>query len=97
MSDSIRVQVRFFNVLRDAAGRAGDTLSVPPDTSVRALVTEVIAPRNPQLAGILLGSHGDVSPYTRVFVNGALTRDKDLGTLLHDGDEVRIFPAIAGG
>jgi molybdopterin converting factor small subunit len=97
MSDVIHVQARYFNVVRDAAQRSEESLAVEAGTTLRQLVAGALAREHPALVGILLTAGGDISPFTRFFLNGTLLRQAELDGVLHEGDEIRIFPAIAGG
>lgn len=96
MSAQIHVRVRYYNVLRDAAQRSEETFAVALGTTLRGLLADV-ARVHPGVGEVLFLRTGDISPYTRFFWNGAVVGDADLDRPLQEGDEVHIFPAIAGG
>lgn len=97
MSAEIRVRVRYYNVLRDAAQRSEETIAVAAGTTLRGLFCDVIARAHPAVGQALLLQNGEISPYTRFFWNGAVAGDADLDRTLKEGDEIHIFPAVAGG
>ena len=83
---TIRVHVHLFSRFRsllpaEARGRA--TLELPEGADLARLLDQL------DLAG---GEHGRVH---RVSVNGESQPDPD--QILHDGDQVRIFPFAVGG
>ncbi len=79
----IRVNVRYFAVLRDRAG-VSDEVFETASSSVRALVDELIEARSLGLA----------SPMIRAAVNGRFAADDEP---LRGGDEVVLIPPVAGG
>lgn len=83
---TITVQVQLFSRFRsllppEARGRA--TLEIPEGATVARLLDEL---------DLASGEHGRVR---RVAVNGQTQPDHDY--ILHDGDQVRIFPFVVGG
>lgn len=97
MGAQIRVHVRYYNVLRDAAQRGDETFAVAAGTTLRGLLRDVVARAHPGVGEVLFLRTGEISPYTRFFWNGAVVGEADLDRALQEGDEVHIFPAIAGG
>lgn len=97
MSTEIRVRVRFYNVLRDAAQRSEETFAIASGTTLRALLRDAVARAHPAVGHILFLKTGEASPYTRIFWNSAVVEEDDWDRTLTDGDEVHVFPAIAGG
>jgi len=97
MNPTIQVRIRYYNVLRDAAGRSEETLAVPAGTTLRILLRDVVARAYPAVGDVLFLRTGEISPYTRFFWNEAVAGQGDLDRLLQDGDEIRVFPAVAGG
>ena len=66
--------------------------------SVRDLIREILV-ELPGLEAELLTNQGELAPHVNFLVNGRNVRYLDGGcdNLLADGDQVSIFPAIAGG
>lgn len=97
MSAEIHVRVRYHNVLRDAAQRSEETFALAPGTTLRSLLRDVVALAHPGVGEFLILRTGDISPYTRFFWNETAVSDPDLDRSLQEGDEIHIFPAVAGG
>jgi molybdopterin synthase catalytic subunit len=81
----VRVRVRLFASLRDAAGRAESPLQLPEGATAEdawqavAQETPALAPRRPSLA---------------VAVNREYA---EFATVLKEGDEVAFIPPVSGG
>ncbi len=53
---------------------------------------------HPQLRDSILDEKGELLPYVNVFLNGRMVEFLDgLDTLIHDEDELDVFPPVAGG
>ncbi len=79
------VTVRFFASLRDVTGEPQCELPLPPGARLRDLIAQVVA-RYPALDGYQESWHFAVNQ-----------RYAEPDTLLHAGDQVAIFPYVAGG
>ncbi len=93
----MRVKVYLYATLRDRAGGLRRLeLDLPDEASVRDLIAR-LEEAAPGITGELVDD-GRVREGYKVMVNG---RDVDflegLDTRLGDGDEVHIFPPVAGG
>lgn len=97
MDGNIRVRLRYYNVVRDAVGRSEETVTVAAGTALRGLLRDAVARMNPAAADILFLRTDELSPYTRFFRNDVVVDGADVDRPLQDGDEIRVFPAIAGG
>ena len=93
---SIDVQVRFFNVLAIYAGTKRLTLTVPAGTSLRDCLDR-LATTSPEAFRRALVKEGQLTPYLRVFRNEKLTVGAALEQPVADGDQLMLFPAVAGG
>lgn len=92
----IAIRVRYFNVLADYAGTRSAQVRVPPETSVRALL-RILSETNPEPFRRLLAPDGQFRSYLRVFRNDVLVAETAFELPLADGDEILLFPAVAGG
>jgi MoaE-MoaD fusion protein len=84
-SRPVRVDVLFFAILRERAGRDRESYDLANGADVRA-ARAAIAARHPELASLL--------PRVATAVNQTMTAET---TLLHDGDEIALIPPVAGG
>jgi molybdopterin converting factor small subunit len=89
------VVVRLPAALRPFADGATE-LHVPAGTL--ADIIRALGGRHPALLSRLLTPEGSLRPYVNVFVGSMNSRDlQGLGTVVPDGTEVSILPAVAGG
>lgn len=81
----MRIHVRYFAALREAAGRDEETLDAP-DGAVVSAVRDALGARHEALARLL--------PRCAVAVNKAYAGPD---TALRDGDELAFLPPVGGG
>jgi molybdopterin converting factor small subunit len=94
---TISVGVRYHNMLRRRAGVEQETIVLPEGASLlRAL--ECLADRHgKRLSEMLFSADGSVVSHLVIFRNRKLVLQDGHSLLLVDGDELMLFPAIAGG
>ncbi len=90
--------IRLYATLRARADGERDVeIAWTPGASVGDVIRDLVA-RKPGLAGHILDARGGVVPYVAVFIDGRDIRHLDgLRTALAAGDEIAIFPPVAGG
>ena len=90
--------IRLYATLRARAdGERELDVGWPAGAPIGDVIRELIA-RKPGLEGHILDARGMVVPYVSVFVEGRDIRYLGgLATALADGDEIAIFPPVAGG
>lgn len=81
----MRVQVLYFAVLRERAGRESATFDLPDGATVATLF-DVLQSTTSALKSLL--------PRIQVAVNQQMVRGEQV---LHDGDEVALIPPVSGG
>jgi molybdopterin synthase sulfur carrier subunit len=89
------VTIKLPTQLRAAAGGAA-TVAVEGETVGAAL--EALYAEHPDLRDSLSDGDGGLRRFVNVYVDGEDVRFGDgLGTLVKDGGELQILPAVAGG
>lgn len=89
-----RIRVRFYNIVADQVGRRAEERWIPEGSVIADLLRDLAA-QHPALSRYA-GTHDRPFPNPfRLFRNGRIVLDA--GEPLADGDEIRIFPIIAGG
>jgi len=81
----MRVKVRLFARLRDAAGTAGVELAVATDATIRTVWESLVA-NYPQLA-----------PFERSLACARNAEYARMTTSVADGDEIAFLPPVSGG
>jgi molybdopterin synthase catalytic subunit len=85
MSDSVKVRVLFFGLLKDIAGSAEDRFDAPPGATLSSLFDHY-ATIYPKLSGL-----------ERSIVLARNQKFEARETLLEEGDEVALLPPVSGG
>ena len=93
----ITVTVRYHNLLRRMTGVKEETITLPAGTSLREALEHLAQRHGPKLRGMLFEPEGGVSLHLVVFHNQRLVRPDQHDAPLSDGEELMLFPAIAGG
>lgn len=92
----MNIKVRAFGGFRELLGREL-TLSLPEKASVRRMLGE-LGKASPAFASEVLDAAGRLQPYARILKNGRDIRDiNGLETVMEEGDEIALFPPLAGG
>jgi len=81
----VRIEILYFAILRERAGRDRETLELPDGADVAA-ARAAVAARHTAIESLL--------PRVQAAVNRTIAKDT---TLLADGDEVALLPPVAGG
>lgn len=88
-----KVTVKLFANLREQAGQAKLEINGEDLREVLNLLVEKY-----DGLGNLIFDNGGFHPFIHVMVNGISVKDKDgLDTVLHDEDEIALFPPVSGG
>lgn len=93
------ISIRYFNTLALLTGCRDETIDLPDGSALQDLLAHLALTHPPEVARMLFQDQAawQLSPYLRAFLNGRLLKDEDLAQPLHAGDEVLLFPAVAGG
>ena len=91
------VVVRYYNIIRDVAGRQEEALALVDGATVLDLLELVSRGHGAKIERFLLTKEGGKSTYLSLFVNGKRVEGASVGDALADGDVIMLLPAIAGG
>ncbi len=92
----IQVKVRYFNILAAYAGTSKEFVEMTEGATILDVLL-YIAQNNPASFREITLQDGKPSPHLRVFRNNQLMDPDSFSTNLLKGDEILLFPAVAGG
>ncbi len=92
----MKITVRYFNILSVYTDCKSETLTFPAPLTLMQLII-ALAERFPAGFAQIALQDGKLAPHLRVFINGNPLKINDEDVLIQDGDEVMLFPAVAGG
>ncbi len=92
----IHIRVRYFNILSAYTSRKEESAVFQAAPSLLELVQSLAARYPGGFAQVVL-LEGKLAPHLRIFVNNKPLGWLDGDFLVNDGDEVMLFPAVAGG
>jgi molybdopterin converting factor small subunit len=93
----ISVSVRYHNMLRRRAGVEQETIVLPEGTLLHRALEHLADRHGKRLREALFSPDGSVVSHLVIFRNRKLVPQDGHHLLLADGDELMLFPAIAGG
>ncbi|MCR4392352.1 MAG: MoaD family protein [Candidatus Acetothermia bacterium] len=92
----MRVTVKLFGEFREAAGRERVELELPPGTTCKEALRQLVAQAPPVGALLFVGDR--LRDHLHVFLNGRnVAHLRGLDTPLADGDALTFFTPIGGG
>lgn len=92
------MKVNFYATFRLITGQKTVEFDLPPGSSIRDLIIQVIR-KFPPFSGQLLDDQGEMFRHIHVFIDGRDTYylPEGLETILHQEEKIDIFPPVAGG
>jgi MoaD family protein len=87
----MRIRIRLFANFREVTGKKDLALDVNGDTVMDALSSLIAS--YPGLGPLMLND-GSLKQYVNVLLNGKSVQPDDM---IHDNDELAIFPPVSGG
>jgi len=94
----LEVELRYYAMVRDAAGKRSETLSLPGGATVMDLVNHLIGLYGDRFRGYVFDDEGMLIDYLMFSVNEVDVRSLEgFDTVLRDGDRVLVMPPIGGG
>ena len=92
----MKITLHYLGPLRYAAGMDAETWQGGENALLTQALNEAASRHPEQFATILFDARGELRPSLLVLVN-EVPVDRNPLPRLHDGDEVTLLPAIAGG
>ncbi len=90
--------MRYYAMVRDAAGKRDETLSLPEGATVMDLINHLTGLYGNRFSGYVYDSEGRLLDYLMFSVNEVDVRSlHGYDTVLMDGDRVFVMPPIGGG
>lgn len=94
----VEVEVKFYAMLREIAGKRAEKLVLPPKSSVRDLVNLLVERYGGKFEGYIYDSEKRVRSYLSYMLNGVnINRLDGFDTMLKDGDVLSFLPPVGGG
>lgn len=94
----MRVQVRYYAMARNAAGKRYEDVTLPEGSTILDLVNVLMELYGPAFKGLVYDDGGRLLDYLMFSVNDVdIMGLEGFDTTLRDGDHVRVMPPIGGG
>lgn len=94
----MEVELRYYAMVRDAAGKRAETLSLPEGATALDLIDRLVELYGDTFRGYVYDDDGRLLDYLMFSVNEQDIRSLDgYDTVLRDGDKVLVMPPIGGG
>ena len=94
----MEVEVKFYAMLREIAGKKAETVSLPLKSSVRDLVDLLVERYGGEFSRYIYDSEKQVRSYLSYMLNGININSLDkFDTVLKDGDVFSLLPPVGGG
>jgi sulfur-carrier protein len=90
--------VNYYATLRQVVGSRQVDFPLPPGSTLRQLVEEMVA-RYPRLKSEMLDSQGNLYGHIHIFINGrdSTFLEDSMDSVLGPEDTISIFPPVGGG
>lgn len=92
----MKINVKFYSFIKDAAGTGKESLEINEGTTLAGLIDFLISKYGEKFKEIIL-KEGRLNPHIKIFCSEKLINENYLSLLMEDGDEILIFPPVAGG
>jgi len=92
----IRVVFHFYSVLAQLIGDRQINKEIPQGVDILGAI-QILALEYPNAFRDMLSPDGTPGNYLKVFVNESMINREELHNPLKEGDDIKLFPVIAGG
>ena len=94
----MEVEVRFYAMLREVAGKKAERVVLPPKSLVRDLIDLLVERYGDEFARYVYDSEKQVRSFLSYMLNGVNINSLDrFDTMLKDGDVLALLPPVGGG
>jgi MoaD family protein len=94
----VEVEVKYYAMIRDKAGKKTEKVALPSKSSVKDLVENLIERYGDEFENYIYNNEKQVRDYLSFMLNGINVNSLDgFNTILRDGDTFSMLPPIGGG
>jgi len=94
----MEVEVKFYAMLREIAGKKAERVVLPPKSSVGDLIDLLVERYGDEFARYIYDSEKQVRNFLSYMLNGVNINSLDrFDTMLKDGDVLALLPPVGGG
>jgi molybdopterin synthase sulfur carrier subunit len=94
----VEVEVKFYAMLRDIAGKKAETVSLLLKSSVRDLLDLLVARYGEEFERYIYDAEKQLRSYLSYMLNGININSLDgFDTMLKEGDVLSLLPPVGGG
>jgi len=94
----MEVEVKFYAMMREVAGKKAERVALPPKSSIRDLINLLVERYGGEFERYIFDSEKQVRSYLSYMLNGININSLDkFDTTLKDGDVLSLLPPVGGG
>ena len=94
----MEVEVKFYAMLRENAGKKAERIALPPNSSIRDLIDLLVERYGGEFERYIYDREKQVRSYLSYMLNGVNINSLDrFDTALKDGDVLSLLPPVGGG
>jgi len=94
----LTIKISFLSLLADLTNQEELSITIEENSTINDILKELATQFGKKFEKTIFNSPNNLSKYLILSLNGKDIRSFDnLDTILHEGDEIILLPAIAGG